>query len=223
MSYVLVSLIREGDEGTEESDAFARWYEARHAPSVSFHAESPNHEEVAAAVLALPKRRGFVLGHGGDTLRAVPGPGVLNVFEVPVVWANVEQLAAMFDGARVYVFACSTLAEANDGESFGRAAVARGVAAYAGHRKPIQAPNVGSDAHLDKKLRRGVERVVTTFLDGCNDVKTLLMEARSAMSERAGLRLGTRPAIDGWPLDWQRIFGSLGVELPKGPAPRDDL
>ena len=58
---------------------------------------------------SLDQRRGFVLGHGGDTLRAGPGPDPLNPFRVVVVWADKEQFAAMFAGARVYVFACSTL------------------------------------------------------------------------------------------------------------------
>jgi hypothetical protein len=222
MSYVLVSLVGAGDAATAASNAFALWYAERHEPSHSFHHASPGHDEIAAAVVALDPRRGFVLGHGGDTLRSGPGPDPLNPFRVVVVWADAAQFAAMFAGARVYVFACSTVAEAADVDSFGRAVVARGVAAYAGHFKPVQAPDVADVGLHDAQLRRAIERVVKMFLEGCDDVAQLLVEARRAISRRARTRLKPSSTelndaslpLD-WSLDWQRIIGSLKVELPR--------
>jgi hypothetical protein len=221
VSYVLVSLVREEDEALRASDAFARWYAERYPPAARFHGESPGHPEIAAAVLALEARRGFVLSHGGQTLRAGPGPDPLYPLRVVVVWADAAQLAAMFQGARVYVFACSTLEEAREAESFGRDVVAQGVAAYAGHFKPVQAPEVEGAGLHDLELRRAIARTVKTFLEGCDDVDQLLMEARSAISRgaRVPLDLGSTRLNESlpleWSLDWQRILGSLKVELPR--------
>ncbi len=222
MSYVLVSLVLEDDAATKASDAFARWYAGRHTPIERFHGESPEHHAITAAVLKLDARRGFVLGHGGATLRAGPGPDPLNPFQIVVVWANVDQFAEMFKGARVYVYACSTLAEARDAESFGRGVVERGVAAYAGHHKEVQAPEVEGVGLHDEQLRRAIARVVKTFLDGCDDVAELLVEARSAASRGARVPLNAKsthlndPSLPlDWSLDWARILGSLQVELPR--------
>jgi hypothetical protein len=225
VSYVLVSLVRDGDVATLASDAFARWYAEHHPPAARFHDEAPHHGAIAAAVVALDARRGFILGHGGDTLRAGPGPDPLKPFQVVVVWADARQFAEMFTGARVYVFACSTLAEATDAKSFGRTVVELGVAAYAGHFKPVQAPDVADVGLHDEQLRRAIARVVKTFLDGCDDVDQLLIEARSAISRRARIPLSISstmlndPSLPlDWSLDWQRILGSLKVELPRGLA-----
>lgn len=219
---MLVSLFREDDPALQASDAFAHWYAERHPPAARFHGASPDHPAIAAAVVDLDARRGFVLAHGGDTLRAGPGPDPLHPFRPVVVWADASQFAAMFQGARVYVFACSTLAEATDVESFGRAAIERGVAAYAGHFKPVQAPDVGGVGLHDAQLRRAIARTVKAFLDGCDDVAQLLMEARSALSRRARVplkqtsaRLNDPSLPLEWSLDWSRILGSLKVELPR--------
>lgn len=222
MSYVLVSLVAEGDAATQASDAFAQWYAEQHAPVARFHGEQPDHAEITAAVVAIDPRRGFVLGHGGETLRAEPGAGPLEFFRAVRVWADCYRFAEMFRGARVYVFACSTLAREEGTESFGRNAVELGVAAYAGHWKPIHAPEIaGGDLH-DERLRRVIARVVRRFLDGCDSLEALLMEARSAASRGAKIQLRPIPEafndaafpLD-WSLDWQRILGSLKVELPR--------
>jgi hypothetical protein len=220
VSYVLVSLVGVNDEATQTSDAFATWYAGQHAPGRHFSGEAPDHQAISEAVLALDAPRGFVLGHGGENLRALPGRGPLEFLRPPViVWAEAEQFAAIFRGARVYVFACSTLAEAADDMSFGREAVRLGVASYAGHFKPIQAPGIGDVGLHDKQLRRAIARVVKKFLDGCDDVAELLMEARSAISHRARVPLTPTPGgfndalLGQWTLDWQRILGSLKVEL----------
>jgi len=224
MTYILVSLVGEGDEATEASDAFAFWYAERHPPAKSFRGDAPDHVAIQLAVQVLEPRKGFVLGHGGDTLRAFPGPSPLDVFTRPVVWANAEAFGQMFAGARVYVFACSTLAEKADAESFGRHAIRNGVAAYAGHYKPIHAPGVADVGLHDRQLRRAIARVVRMFLDGSDDVEQLLMEARSAISRGALVPLSTEALASktmndetlplDWSLDWQRILGSLRVELP---------
>ncbi|MEO7328645.1 MAG: hypothetical protein ABI193_08720 [Minicystis sp.] len=221
MSYVLVSLVGQGDEATQASDAFARWYAEQHPPAERFHGDSPEHAAVAAALVALEAQRGFVLGHGGPTLRALPGPGPLDFFQHVAVWADPAQFAAMFKGARVYVYACSTLA-AGEAESFGRVAVDLGIVAYAGHFQPVHAPDVGDIGLHDVRLRRAIARVVKLFLEGCDDVERLLVEARSAISRGARVRL-RRSATSfndpdlplDWSLDWQRILGSLKVELPR--------
>jgi hypothetical protein len=59
VSYVLVSLVGEGDAATQASDAFARWYAEQHPPAHRFHGASPDHEAISAAVLGLDPRRGF--------------------------------------------------------------------------------------------------------------------------------------------------------------------
>jgi hypothetical protein len=139
-----------------------------------------------------------------------------------VVWADARQFAAMFAGARVYVFACSTLAETETETpgSFGREAVALGVAAYAGHHKPVHAP--GDVGLHDRQMQRAIERVVRTFLAGCDDAGQLRMEARRALSRgaRAPLKVTSATMNDArlrldWSLDWERILGSLRVELPR--------
>jgi hypothetical protein len=215
VSFVLVSLVRDGDISTQASDAFARWYAEQHPPAQSFHGDSPDHEAIAQAVRQLDKRRGFVLGHGGETLRSGPGPDPLSPFKQVIVWADAQQFGSLFEDARVYVFACSTLAEEADVQSFGKRAVGHGIAVYAGHFKPIQAPDITDTDLYAERMRRALQRVVTKFLDGCNDRAQLLMEARSALSIKAHIRLKTKRKPDlSWSLDWERIFGSLKVEMP---------
>lgn len=221
MTYVLVSLVRESDAALQASDAFAHWYAEKHPPATRFHGESPEHSSISAAVQVLNPRRGFVLAHGGDTLRSGPGPDPLKPFQIIVVWADAAQFAEMFKGARVYVFACSTLAEMAEADSFGREVVRLGVAAYAGHFRPVQAPEVKGVGLHDTQLRRAIARVVRTFLDGCNDADQLLVEARSVISRKARVPLNVSstdmndPSLPlEWSLDWVRILGSLRVELP---------
>jgi hypothetical protein len=179
VSYVLVSLL--GDAATEANDAFAQWFAALHPPSQAFHGEHPDHDVVAAAVRATPLA--LVLGHdgGGSVRGAAEG----------AAWADPEQFARIFAGARVWVYACLTRGERleDDLESFGRRARGAGVAVFAGHARPINAvlPFV-SFPEPRTVVYQALARAFRAFLQGENNARAL---------QRAALR-GTssgRPTV----------------------------
>lgn len=157
MSYVLVSL--PGDAATQATDRFARWFEEKCPPTGSFHERAPHHPDVAKAVGATPKA--LVFGHdGGGSLRAeAKGPA----------WADPDQFAEMFSGARVWVYACGTRAKklGDDLESFGRRAKAKGVGVFAGHAGPVPAvADLAALPDLRDATYRAFDRVFRAFLGG---------------------------------------------------------
>lgn len=170
MNYVLVSLV--GDEATQFNQAFAEHFAAAHPPARFFAAAHPAHAEVQAAVrecgLAL------VMGHdGGGSLRAASRGAP---------WATPEEFAALFRGARVWVYACDTRGQTqeDDLDSFGRVALAGGVRVFAGHASPITAPPpFATMPHLRDELYRGLARAFRCFLHGSNSAEEI---------RRAGLR-----------------------------------
>ena len=172
MSYVLVSLL--GDDATEANDAFARWFEASHPPARAFHAEHPDHDEVAAAVRATPLA--LVLGHdgGGSVRGAARG----------AAWTDPAQFARIFAGARVWVYACMTRGDnqADDLDSFGRRAHgAGGVAVFAGHARAIAAvPPFMSFPEPRTRIYEALARAFRAFLFGG--------ETNAAALGRAALR-----------------------------------
>lgn len=157
MSYVLVSLL--GDEATASNDEFARWFASSNPPTRAFHAEHPSHDEVALAVREA--KNALILGHdGGGSLRgAAKGDA----------WIKPEQFGHVFQGARVWVWACDTRGATleADLDSFGRAAFEGGVQVFAGHASPIAAvPTYFGMPALHNLIYQSLDRAFRAFLQG---------------------------------------------------------
>ncbi len=168
MSYVLVSLL--GDDATAANDLFARWFEERHRPNAAFHHEHPNPEEVAAAIRETPVA--IVLGHdgGGSVRGSSSGPP----------WMEPDGFARVFQGARVWVYACDTRARAleDDLASFGRQVFDAGVSVFAGHCSPITAvPPFTSLPDLRDRVYAALARAFRAFLSGENNATRLRQAA----------------------------------------------
>ncbi len=174
MRYVLVSLL--GDEATAANDAFARWFAASHPPVAAFHSAHPPHADVAAALHETPIA--LVLGHdgGGSVRGAAKG----------APWADPTAFAAMFSGARVWVYACDTRGRAleDDLVSFGQRGHAGGVNVFAGHCSPITAvPGFPSLPFLRDAVYGSLARAFRAFILGENRAEEL---------RRAALKAGGR-------------------------------
>ncbi len=172
MKYVLVSLL--GDEATAANDAFARWFAGSHAPAAAFHAEHPEHADVAAAVRATPNA--LVLGHDGD--------GSVRGAARGAPWAEPEAFAEMFAGARVWVYACDTRGATLEADlfSFGKRAHERGVGVFAGHSSPITAvPGFPSIPYLRDAVYEALARAFRAFIQGENSAEAL---RRAALKSR---------------------------------------
>lgn len=164
MSYVLVSLI--GDDATAANDEFARWFAAHHPPACAFHAESPAHDEIAAAVRET--KTALVLGHdGGGSLRGA---------SQGAPWITPPEFAKVFYDARVWVYACDTRGPTleQDLESFGRIAFEQGVRVFAGHASPITAvPPFMLFPDLRKRTHEALARAFRAFIQGEDNAAVL--------------------------------------------------
>ncbi len=184
MSYVLVSLT--GDDATSANDGFARWFAESHPPSAAFHEGHPDHDQVAAAVRKTPVA--LVFGHdGGGSLRgAASGPA----------WVAPEAFARIFEGARVWVYACSTRSPSLEADllSFGRLSRSGGVAVFAGHASPITAvPPYTSLPGLRTSVHAALARGFRAFLQGQNSAEELRRAVlRGAVTGR-GVVFGALP------------------------------
>lgn len=164
MTYVLVSLL--GDEATELNDCFALEFEKAFPPAIAFHEPLPDHDEVSAAVRAVPNA--LVFGHdGGGSLRGA---------STGAPWVTPEQFAEIFADARVWVYACDTRAKKleDDLESFGRKAHDLGVGVFAGHCAAITAvPLFQTLPETRKTVRDALGRAFRAFLTGENNAGEL--------------------------------------------------
>jgi hypothetical protein len=183
VSYVLVSLL--GDEATAANDEFARWFKKSHPPAAAFHDPHPDHEAVAAAVRGSPVA--LVFGHdgGGSVRGASQGPP----------WCDPAQFARIFAGARVWVYACDTRAQAleDDLVSFGRQAWDDGIAVFAGHCSAITAvPQLTTLPDLQASVYRALARGFRAFLQGCNNADEI---RRAALKGAVGGRAAVLSAL----------------------------
>lgn len=130
MNYVLVSLV--GDDATRMNDIFARKFLAQHPTDLAFFEEHPDHDLVAARV----QETGLAIVMGHD------GGGFLRAARDGRPWADADQFARIFNGARVWAYACDTCTKMHEDDlvSFGERALALGVRVFVGHTSPITAP-----------------------------------------------------------------------------------
>ena len=160
MSYILVSLI--GDEATEDSDGLSRQLESRVAPTKTFRGENPNHQDVRVAA----DRDAVFFGHNGHgSLRAWA--------DTSRIWATGKDLGQMCDGARLFLYACSSFDE--EGFSLGDEALSNGVEVVVGHESRIIAPDGerGFTPHQMEVLRDAALAMIVAFLDGEDDEMAL--------------------------------------------------
>jgi hypothetical protein len=163
VTYVLVSL--RGDKGTQDADEFARWFANRHAPFAAYHEPSPPHAIVSDAVRAT--QNALVFAHDGDgSIRAVRGGAP---------WADAPAFAGIFQGARVWVYACDTRSDALEADlaSFGRLAHAAGVRVFAGHCGPVTVPFLPGLPNTMESFNQGLRGAFVAFLEGEDDVAAL--------------------------------------------------
>ncbi len=163
MTYVLVSLV--GDKGTQDADRFARWFAERRRPATAFHEPSPAHASVKDAVLKT--RAAIVFAHdGGGSVRAVRGGAR---------WADAREFAAVFHGARVWVYACDTRSAELEADltSFGRVAHGEGVRVFAGHCSDVRLPWLPTWHNTMEAMYQGLHRAFTAFLEGEDDAQAL--------------------------------------------------
>jgi hypothetical protein len=125
---------------------------------------------VAAAVRETPVA--LVFGHdGGGTIRgAAQGPP----------WADPEQFAGVFNGARVWVYAGDTRGRhlEEDLDSFGRRTSDLGVAVFAGHCSPIPAvPAFETLPALRILVYGALGRAFRAFVGGTNSASALRLAA----------------------------------------------
>lgn len=180
MTYVLVSL--RGDKATQDADEFARWFADRRAPSAAFHEESPPHAEVREAASKTPNA--LVFAHdGGGSIRAVEGGPP---------WADAQTFASMFQGARVWVYACDTRSDVLEADlaMFGRLAQKAGVRVLAGHCGRVKLPFLlPGFPVIHEDLYQALHRAFVAFLEGEDDVAALRGAAL------AGVPLGRTAAV----------------------------
>ncbi len=175
MTYVLVHL--RGDQATADADRLVEHVKAARAAVATVAGESPSHRELITTLAAAPaSTSGVCIGHGhAGGLGPTPSR----------VWANAEQLAAIFRDRRLYAYACSTTGHET---SLGARAVLAGVAVYVGHEGPVEAP-------LPLHERRMVEAVasaaILAFIDGEDDEASL----RRAIHDAGDALLGDEEPI----------------------------
>jgi hypothetical protein len=109
----------------------------------------------------------LVFAHDGDgSIRAVRGGAP---------WADAQAFAGIFQGARVWVYACDTRSDAleEDLASFGRVAHAAGVRVFAGHCGPVTVPFLPALPNNMESVYQGLRGAFVAFLEGEDDVAAL--------------------------------------------------
>ena len=158
MSYVLVHLL--GDEAAEHATRLSDHLRAQRVPSSTLVGESPSHRAVEGSFAANPaSMTGICIGHGS---RAGIGPTPQRV------WASARELGTMFNGRRLYAYACDT---AGGFETLGARAVAAGVRVFVGHDCAIEAP---LPPHEKRMVETVAAAAVITFIDGQDDELALI-------------------------------------------------
>jgi hypothetical protein len=161
------------------NDVFARRFLAEHPTDLAFFGAHPGHDLVAEKVKEVGLA--IVMGHdGGGTLRAASdGPP----------WADADQFARMFAGARVWVYACDSCSRTQDDlGSFGARAVAQGVRIFVGHTSPITAPPpFDSIPQLRDATYRALARGFRRFLLGSDSATEIRNHALGARGRGTAL------------------------------------
>lgn len=134
MGYALICLV--GDENTRSIERSARDFASQFPPHSDILTPHPSFESVARAV---NQGNALVTGHNGR--------GNLRTTSQGPAWADAQQFASIFQGARVYVYACNTLGEGGQESlsSFGHQAIQAGVARFAGHCVVVPTDNQSSE------------------------------------------------------------------------------
>jgi hypothetical protein len=174
VTYVLVSLV--GDKATQDADLFARWFAARHPPAAAYHEASPAHATVRDAVRETPAA--LVFAHdGGTSVRAIRGGAP---------WADAHEFARVFEGARVWVYACDTLSAEGEADLtlFGGQAHAEGVRVFAGHYGEVTLPSFPTLPNHMEAMYTAFRQAFVAFLDGENDVYALRGAALGGVPRR---------------------------------------
>lgn len=156
MKYALVCLV--DDANAQSIERSARSFAQANPPQGDILAPCPSHESVKQSVNG---GNALVTGHnGGGNLRAASRGQP---------WANAAQFAGMFQGARVYVYACETLGSGGQESlaSFGHEALLAGVARFAGHCVVVPTDNQASG------LDGVVHALWRAFLEGEDDQEKL--------------------------------------------------
>ena len=161
MGYVLVSLVDENDEATVDSDLLARHLSEKTAPEAFHRGVSPDHGQIAQDAEAAGAV-GVLFGHdGAGTLRAVR--------DRTTPWADGQELAEMFKGGRVYVFACETVGDELM-NPLGQQAVNAGIAVFVGHAVRISSPDSRfADRAEFGDIQTCFLAMVRAFLSDCNE------------------------------------------------------
>lgn len=191
MSYVLVALHDEKDEATRLTLGLAHHIASKKPPDQSFEGVHPPHEDVSQAFASLRSTvpstipTGLVFGHCGKRVRALHALRGSSEH-----WATPEEFGAMFEGTRVYVFACETIRNPRDieefgVESFGELAVGYGVDVFVGHYIEVGVPEPPPHwSDEQKKLLQDVtSSVFLAFLDGEDREKALKRAVLDAAAE----------------------------------------
>ncbi|MCU0656512.1 MAG: hypothetical protein MUF64_15060 [Polyangiaceae bacterium] len=169
MNYALICLV--GDENTQRIERSARAFAKRFPPQSDILSPQPSFDEVHRTV---NEGNALLTGHNGS--------GNLRTTSQGVAWANASQFASMFQGSRVYVYACNTLGEGGleSLSSFGQEAVQQGVSCFAGHC--VVVPTDNQSSQIDQVLHA----LWQAFLEGENDQESL--QKVGWMAFRAGQR-----------------------------------
>jgi hypothetical protein len=148
VAYALICLV--GDENTQSIERSAREFAKKFPPHGSILTPQPTSGEVKQTV---NRGNALVTGHNGR--------GNLRTTSQGSAWADAQQFAGMFQGARVYVYACNTLGEGGleSLSSFGHQAIQAGVMRFAGHCVvvPTENQSSGIDAVLHALWRAFLE------------------------------------------------------------------
>ena len=166
-AYVSVALRSEDEESCRVAD-FAGWFCGERQPVRFFEADTPAHDEIEQALVQTGARPcGVVFGHGNASGVSARRNGWL--------WCDRGQFAGLFKGARVYVFACETLAGA---DAFGAAVVASGVSVFVGHAGEIHAPHPDWSDREWRLYCAALTETLRAFIDGCDDQAALRLCGR---------------------------------------------
>ena len=217
MPYLLLCL--PGDDATNQAYRSAATFEAKRPAEHTITDVSPAHEDVRREATG---RDSLVVCHNGSgSLRAV-------ISGEP--WCTANQFADMFQGCRVYVYACDTLGQKGleSLSSFGHSAVQQGVRRFAGHCCSVPVGNLSS----------GIDAVLhamwDAFLSGSNDTQSIQKAGQRAflhvrMHKPAGspgfLQLASQlsKTINSLRVVGREETAALLVPLAAGVAPADPV